>query len=265
MAAVPLRLARALLLAALLAGTAGAALAAPPPLAAIPIARLDLPWCKAAHTAKLAEARRGPVDLVMLGDSITHDYEMKGPEPFRDFRAVWDRFYADRHVLNLGFPGDATSHLLWRIEHGEIDGIAPKAAIILIGANNLGRLRWPAADDVAGIDAVVAAVHRHLPTTRILLLGVLPSDRGDWVLRTTAEINAALAARYGHGAVPYVTFRDLTALFMKGGAVDTSLRLDPLETQPRPSLHPSPEGMARMAAAIEPVVSTMLGDRPHNR
>ena len=269
MAAVPVRRARWLLLggllAALLAVGAGAALADPPPLAAIPIARLDLPWWKARHEAKLAEKQRGPVDLVLLGDSITQDYEAAGPEPYRDFRAVWSRFYGDRHALNLGFSGDATSHLLWRIDHGEIDGIAPKAAIVLIGANNLGRLHWPTADDVAGIDAVVTDVHRHLPRTKILLLGVLPSDRGAWVLRTTAEINAALAARYGHGAVAYVTYRDLSALFMKGGVVDASLFLDPLETPPHPSLHPSPEGMARMAEAIEPVVSTMLGDRPHTR
>jgi lysophospholipase L1-like esterase len=261
-AVVPVR-AVALLAALLLAG-AGAALAATP-LAAVPIARLESPWWKARHEAKLAAAHSGPVDLVLLGDSITQSYESTGPAAFHDFRPVWQRFYGDRHALNLGFAGDATSHLLWRIEHGEIDGIAPKAAIILIGANNLGRLHWPTADDVLGIETVVAAVHRRLPATKILLLGVLPSDRGEWVLRTSAEINAALQAEYGRGQVPYVTFRDESPLFMKNGAVDTSLYSDPQDTPPAPALHPSPEGMARLAAAIEPVLSTMLGDRPHNR
>jgi lysophospholipase L1-like esterase len=253
------------LLAALLLGGAGGALADATPLAVEPIARFDLPWWTARHEAKLAEAKRGPVDLVLLGDSITQDWELTGPQPWRDFRAVWQRFYGDRHVLNLGFSGDATSHLLWRIEHGEIDGIAPKAAIILIGANNLGRLHWPAADDVRGIEAVVAETHRRLPATKILLLGVLPSDRGASVLQTTAEINAALAARYGTGAVPYVIFRDLSPLFMRDGAVNRSLFLDPQETPPNAALHPSPEGMARIAEAIEPILSTALGDRPHNR
>jgi lysophospholipase L1-like esterase len=259
-AAVPLR--RALLLAAGLAAgllLGGAAL----PPAAEPIARLDLSWWKARHAVKLAEAKRGPVDLVLLGDSITQDYERDGPEPFRDFRAVWQRFYGDRRVLNLGFSGDATSHLLWRILHGEIDGISPKGVVILIGANNLGRLHWSAPDTVQGIEAVVAATHRKLPGTRILLLGVLPSDRGAWTLATGAEINARLAEEYGAGKVAYVTFRDLSSLFMRGGAVDTSLYLDPKLTPPAPALHPSPEGQARMAAAIEPVVSAMLGDRPH--
>jgi lysophospholipase L1-like esterase len=246
-----------LLLAAMLLG--GAA----PPLAAEPIARLSVPWWKARHELKLAEAARGPVDLVLLGDSITQDYERTGPEPFRDFRAVWQRFYGDRRVLNLGFSGDATSHLLWRILHGEIDGISPKAAVILIGANNLGRLHWSAADTMQGIETVVATTRQKLPGTKILLLGVLPSDRGAWTLSTGFEINAKLAAEYGTGKVPYVTFRDLSSLFMRGGAVDTSLYLDPKLTPPVPALHPSPEGQARMAAAIESVVSAMLGDRPH--
>ena len=257
------RLLAALLLGLALAGTAAAA--AHLPLAAEPIARLYLPWWKARHEAKLAEARAHPPELVFLGDSITQDYERAGPEPWRDFRPVWQRFYGDRHALNLGFVGDATSHLLWRIEHGELDHMAPKAAVLLIGANNLGRLHWSAADTVLGIETVVAEVHRRLPTTKILLIGVLPSDRGEWVLRTTAEINAALAARYGGGTVPYVVYRDLTSLFMRGGSVETALFLDPKETPPRPALHPTPEGMALMAAAIEPELSRMLGDRPRAR
>ena len=255
--------ARLLLVAALALASAGAARADSPPLAAVPISRLNLAWWQARHEAKLAEAKRGPVDLVFLGDSITQDYEGNGPEPLRDFRPVWRRFYADRHALNLGFSGDATSHLLWRILHGEIDGIAPKVAVILIGANNLGRLHWSAPDSVRGIAAVVAAVHRRLPATKILLLGVLPSDRGDWALHTGQQIDTALAAAYGAGRVPYVTYYDASPLFMTGAAVNTSLYLDPSLTPPQPALHPTPEGQAKLAAAIEPILSRLLGDRPH--
>ena len=100
------------------------------------IGRLDdLKW-KARHEAKLLEASSRPVHLVLLGDSILGDsitvnYELKGPEPLRNYSGVWQRYYADRYALNLGFSGDGTRHLLWRIMHGEIDGIAPKAAVIL--------------------------------------------------------------------------------------------------------------------------------------
>ena len=136
--------------------------AAPPPkphtvLAATPISRMDLHWWRARHEAKLDELRSRRVDLIFLGDSLTQDYEVSGPPEWRDFVPVWQRFYGERNAVNLGFNGDATSHLLWRIENGEVAGIAPKVAVILIGANNLGRLHWPAEDTVAGIDAIVDA------------------------------------------------------------------------------------------------------------
>jgi lysophospholipase L1-like esterase len=232
------------------------------PAAAQPIERADK-WWQQRHREKLAELRRGPVDLVFLGDSITQDYEGSGPPAWRDFHPVWERFYGDRHALNLGFSGDATSHLLWRIEHGEVDGIAPKVAVILIGANNLGRLHWPAEDNIRGVEAVVAATRRKLPHAKILLLGVLPSERTDWATQTANEMNRALAAAYGRDAVPGVTWLDISAVFMSGGRLNASLYMDPLLTPPAAPLHPSAEGQARMAAAIEPTLARLLGDHPH--
>lgn len=249
---------RALLLLAALASTAAAL-----PPAAQPISRMSLPWWRARHEAKLAERQRGPVDLVFLGDSITQNWEHAGPPEWSDYQPVWQRFYGDRHALNLGFKGDATSHLLWRLEHGEIDGIAPKAAVILIGANNLGHLHWSAPADIVGIKAVVDETLRRLPHTRILLLGVLPSGRGPWVTRNTAEINQALAARYGHAAMPSVTYMDLGAIFMRRGVLDRAQFEDVSMSPSDPPLHPSVAAQTRMAEAMEPALSAMLGDRDH--
>jgi lysophospholipase L1-like esterase len=233
------------------------------PPAATPISRDTLPWWHARHLAKLDELRRRPVDLVLLGDSITQNYERAGPPPSLDFRPVWQRFYADRHAVNLGFKGDATAHLLWRMMHGELDGIAPKAAIILIGANNLGRLHWSADDTVLGIEAVVAEARRRLPHAKILLLGILPSIRSPWATQTTQQVNAALSAQFGRGGAAGVTYLDVTSVFLTHGAVDPSLFYDPKLTPPESPLHPTPDAQARMAEAIEPALSAMLGDRPH--
>ena len=241
---------------ALLAGSVAAAVPAEAaPLAATPLSR-DLPWWRARHEAKLRERTLRPVDLVFLGDSITQQYEKP------DYQPVWQRFYGDRHPLNLGFIGDATSHLLWRIESGEVDGLSPHAAVILIGANNLGHLHWSAEDTVAGIDAVVAATRRRLPRTRLVLVSVLPSDRGPWVWDSTRRINRALAARHADILV------DVTPLFVEGGPsgsghVDVSQFADPLLPRPAPALHPTPAAQARMAAALEPAVARAMGDRVH--
>jgi lysophospholipase L1-like esterase len=253
-----------LLLAALLPAQISAGPEAAPPIGG-PIWRLDdLKW-KARHDAKLLEASSRPVHLVLLGDSITANYESKRPKPLRDYSGVWQRYYADRYALNLGFGGDGTRHLLWRIMHGEIDGIAPKVAGILIGTNDIGWLHRSAADTVEGIEAVVAELHLRLPATKILLVGLLPSDRGTSVQQATEEINSALAARYGNGQVPYVTYRDISPAFLKDGALDIALFSDPQQVPPEPAVHPSPEGQERMAAALEPTLSELLGDARHDR
>ncbi len=234
----------------------------PVPLAATPISRLDLPWWRERHRAVLARVRHGRADLILLGDSITQNWEKRGPEPWRDFQPGWAKFYGDRNAVNMGFKGDTTASLLWRIRNGEVDGISPKVAVILIGANNLGRVHWSAPDTVAGIDAIVAELRRRLPITKLVLLAVLPSERSAWVTQTTSEINRALAARYGDRP-DLAAYLDLGSLFMKDGALDRSKFYDPLLNPPDPPLHPTAETQERMAAAMEPTIARLMGDRNH--
>ena len=176
-------------------------------LAAVPISRMDLPWWHARFEAKQAELREKHPKLIFLGDSITQNWERQGPPDWADYAPVWQRFYGDRDAVDLGFNGDTTASLIWRIRNGELEGIAPKVAVVLIGANNLGRVHWSAEDTVAGIDTIIAELHRRLPHTKVLLLGVLPSDRTAWATETTVAINRTLAAKYAHAG--FVTFLDV--------------------------------------------------------
>jgi len=71
------------------------------------------------------EAKNRTVDFVMIGDSITHAWS-KYPDIF-----------SDANLLNLGFPGDRTQNVLWRIQNGAIDGISPTLVTLMIGTNNI--------------------------------------------------------------------------------------------------------------------------------
>lgn len=225
-------------------------------LAATPIARTDLKWWRERHEAKLAELRTKRPELVFYGDSITQQWEKSGPPEWRDYQPIWQRFYGKRNAVNLGFTGDTTSSLIWRIQNGEASGIAPRAAVILIGANHLGRLKWGAEDTVAGIDRVISELRQRLPSTRLLLLGVLPSERSAWATETTGKINGMLAAKYPKGHA--VTFMDLGALFMRDGRFDRTMFYDPLLKPPEPPLHPTAPAMAKMAEAMEPTLSALM-------
>jgi lysophospholipase L1-like esterase len=234
--------------------------AAPSQWASQPLSRMDLPWWRARFSAKAEEMRRGPVDMVWYGDSITQNWELAGPEAWRNFAPVWRHYYGGRHALDLGFKGDTTAHLLWRIEQGEASGIHPRVAVVLIGANNFGRVHWAAGPTEAGIVAVIDALHARLPGVKVLLISVLPCLRGPWVAAQTLAVNRALATRYRSGSE--ADFIDVTGLFLKpDGSVDSTRFLDPHLRPPDPPLHPTAQTQAAIAAAIEPTLARMLGDR----
>jgi lysophospholipase L1-like esterase len=245
-------------------------------LAAVPISRMDQPWWRDRFERSLARVRQGHVALVWLGDSITQNWERTGPAPWAECAPVWTRFYGDRDAVNMGFRGDTTANVIWRLEHGEINGIAPKALVLLIGANNFGRVHWDAMKTLAGIDAVVSILRHKLPTTQILLLGVLPSQRSPWITANTAMLNEELAEAYRDR--PYVTFKNVGYLFYRNGSLDRALYLDPHEavlastvpgantaSVPSVALHPDAQGMELIATAIEPVLHRLMNDRDHLR
>ncbi len=122
------------------------------------------PWLKQ-HEAFLANAAQGGIDLLFLGDSITALWIKTAPD-------IWTRYYEPRKAANFGIGGDRTQHLLWRIDHGELDGIKPRVVVLMIGTNNLPLQTEDQVFD--GIKAVIDRVQLKLPESKILLLGLTP-------------------------------------------------------------------------------------------
>src|ERR1043165_2202337 len=81
------------------------------------------------HEQFLAVAKKGDIDLLFLGDSITDGWRGGG-------KKVWETNFAPLKAANFGISGDRTEHVLWRIENGELEGIDPKVVILMIGTNN---------------------------------------------------------------------------------------------------------------------------------
>jgi lysophospholipase L1-like esterase len=220
--------------------------------ATTPADRLREEWWSARHRAILERIKADPsVGLVLIGDSITQDYEKADP-PYEDFLPTWRQFYASRDALNLGFSGDTTSNVLWRLDNGEVDGINPKAVVILIGTNNT-KLE-SAVETECGIDAIVKKSEEKLPDSKILLLGILPKedDAGK-----VALINQYLANRYGTDEK--VTFLDIGTIYYKNGKLNRDLFYDPKEYESK-ALHPDTLGHRMMAEAIEPTLARLVGD-----
>ena len=88
-----------------------------------------------AHEQLLDKTRQGKIDLYFLGDSITRRW---GATDYPDFLAHWTRTFSGWNAADFGWGADGIEHILWRIEHGELDGISPKAIVLLAGTNNVG-------------------------------------------------------------------------------------------------------------------------------
>jgi len=227
--------------------------------AIIPADRLKESWWAERHQAVLDSLHAHPdTQLLLIGDSITNNYDKANP-PDENFLPTWNEFYAPRKALNLGFSGDTTANVLWRINHGEVAGIHPKVAIVLIGTNNTGHGQTAEQTEV-GIDAVVNRLEQLLPKTHILLLGILPSGISDDKTARDRAVNDYLASTYGED--PFVTYLDVGSIFYKNGALNSAIFYDPrLSRHPKP-LHPDTVGQRMMAEAIEPTLATLMGDSP---
>ncbi len=208
----------------------------------------SLAWWLPRHQAKLEEARRmvaegRPPQLVLVGDSITQGWEKEG-------REVWQRQLARYDALGLGFGGDRTENVLWRLQHGAVDGLDPKVAVLMVGTNNAGLRADSPAVTVAGIRRNIEELQRRLPRTRILLLAIFPRDAdADAPLRRLNDQVNALLPALADGQ--RVIFLDINRAFLDS---DGRLSKDVMPDL----LHPNEHGYAIWAQAMQPMLGRLM-------
>ena len=154
---------------------------------------------EARHERFNAISKEGSAKLVFLGDSITEGWEGAGA-------AAWEKYYGPatgRHAANFGIGGDRTEHVLWRLEHGNFDGLNPKLIVVMIGTNNAGHRKDPAPETAQGVSRIVFTLLAKCPESKILLLGIFP--RGD-------KFAQLLCLRYGEVGRFVAIFREIVEL-----------------------------------------------------
>ena len=107
-------------------------------------------WWFARHAKKIGAMSKGDIELLMVGDSITNNFETVGAK-------VWKKHFEPRKAINLGFGGDRTNHVLWRLDHLPKLEKAPKAAVVLIGTNNICWGSDTPRQAASGVQAVASA------------------------------------------------------------------------------------------------------------
>ncbi len=208
----------------------------------------SLDWWMPRHEEKLAEiARRKAAgertELVFIGDSITHHWEKEQPELFKTF-------YGRYNALDLGYGGDRTENVLWRLQHGEIDGIDPKVAVLMIGTNNTG-FRQEAPELIyAGIKRDIAEIRKRLPKAKLLLLAIFPrGEKPDDTLRVLNEkVNAMLPKLADN---KHVFFLNMNNAFL---AADGTLSKDIMPDL----LHPNAEGYKIWQREMQPELDKLM-------
>jgi len=216
------------------------------PESTVPVPRLDQGW-QLSNAAIDARARQGNVGLLFIGDSITQYWGSIGAP-------TWNQFYGARKAMNAGIFDDGTENVLWRIEHGNLDGISPKVVVLMIGT--VDAYFDPFARDVAaGVQAVVRELQVKLPHTTILLLGTFPQGvdpTSPWRQTITAS-NQIISGLADGRTVDYL---DLSSVFLNpDGTLNQSLRTPDL-------IHPNAQGYAVWAQAMEPTLARLLSATP---
>ena len=197
-------------------------------------------WLKLheAHV-KTAQANQGPIDVLLVGDSITIQWGDS-----------WKKHFPDLKAVNIGIGGDKTQNVLWRLDHGGVDGLQPKAIVLMIGNNNMFFTPETGIEAAAkGIKMCVKNLREKFPAAKLILAKILPAHTpGNRFYEDIKKTNIALDALKLESD-PNVKVLDLWPDFTNA---DGTIKKDLFTPD---NIHLSPAGYAVYAAKLKPLVA----------
>ncbi len=215
--------------------------------ALIPTGKMDQPWWKERHEKVLSELKNDP-QLILIGNSILHTLDNE------DRSAVWSLYLDQFRAVNMGFSGDRTENVIWRLQNGELEGIHPKVALILIGTNNTDGNHYEKITQPEELSQAVwkicRIVREKLPDTEILLMGILPygykPNYRDNINKMTNNFMEDFPMRD-----PHIHYVDIGHIYLdEDGKVRKDLMPD--------FLHPNAEGHMLMFEVLKPEISKLI-------
>ena len=210
--------------------------------AVTPTIKADRSWIPH-HNRINDQLKKGDVDLLYIGDSITEGWSGAG-------RAIWRQYYAPRKAVNMGIGGDRTEHVLWRIDNSDFSKIDPKLAIVMIGTNNSND---NTAEEIAdGIILICKKLRTRLLDMKILLLAIFPRDETQTPRRDKIYKASEIASQIADDKT--IFYMDINKKFLADDGVTLPSSIMP------DYLHPNAAGYKIWAEAIEPKVAELMGE-----
>jgi lysophospholipase L1-like esterase len=191
---------------------------------------------------KTVQANPGPVDVLLVGDSITIQWG-----------ASWAKQFPERKAVNIGIGGDKTQNVLWRLDHGGVDGLQPKAIVLMIGNNNMFFTpETGVAAAAQGVKACLANLREKFPEADVVVAKILPCHAPkvrfyEDILLTNAEID-----KLKLDADPKVKVLDLTQDFLNA---DGTIKADLFTSD---KIHMSLAGYEAYANRLKPLLDASL-------
>lgn len=209
--------------------------------------RGDDGWKRRAELLNQRVKETPDAQLLFIGDSITQGWEGGGAAD------VWKKYYGNRKAVNLGIGGDRTQHVLYRLQNGNLEGIKPKVAVVMIGTNNSNGDDNTPGQIADGIRAIVKELRSKQPQMKVLLLGIFPRSENLTPQRGKLTLINQVIHKLDDGE--NVHFLDIGHRFLnEEGLLPASVMPD--------YLHLTPDAYRIWAEAIEPKLASLLGDEP---
>jgi len=194
---------------------------------------------------KTVQANQGPCDVLLVGDSITIQWG-----------EGWKQHFPNLKAVNIGIGGDKTQNVLWRLDHGGVEGLQPRVIVLMIGNNNMFFTPETGIEAAAlGIQMCVKNLRGKFPSAALVVAKILPAHvPGNRFYDDINRTNAALDA-LKLDSDPKLRVLDLWNDFTNADGTIRKALFNP------DNIHLSPAGYAVYADRLRPLLNNWLGSQ----